>query len=504
MVKIKHFKYFSLMVSIIMVMAVTLDCFAEITGDTSIEKNLQKIKGSLSTSNYSSLAGMTFLILPQSISDLSIYINSSLFYGIRTVGTSLLVGGIPLSNMLVTGKINSIIKNIKENSGYNASTVKELIDINSSIEFSNYIHYAGLLVLGASLMMNNDNLLKIGMLTTGSAAIVLGVPYVRFGVKKKITNVLLELEVERVTGQEKKRESASESKNNESIKKDAKDLSSIKGITVTEDIDIENVVMSVSAEKLGFTPQQASINQQGRSILHDIADFLRDYPEEEVVVAGYSDSGTSASGNSNTGIERAKAVKSFFVDEENLPALNIKTKLVTSSIAGDIFSKGVTRSGNAVDTILTAEKQKIQSVSQEKLQKLNQNPIIDVSMQNAGKRTRINVNESAIHFDFNSDIIDIKDYGTLDKIAGVCKSKENSTIMVNGHTDNVGDDVYNLKLSVRRANSVVNYFVKRCGIFSDIIEYKGYGEAMPISSNDTPEGRAQNRRVEILINTKNK
>ena len=71
-------------------------------------------------------------------------------------------------------------------------------------------------------------------------------------------------------------------------------------------------------------------------------------------------------------------------------------------------------------------------------------------------------------------------------------------ILIIGHTDNVGTDTYNQKLSEGRAKSVRNEMVRR-GIDPDRIEWKGMGESQPITTNDTEEGRATNRRVEIKI-----
>jgi outer membrane protein OmpA-like peptidoglycan-associated protein len=71
-------------------------------------------------------------------------------------------------------------------------------------------------------------------------------------------------------------------------------------------------------------------------------------------------------------------------------------------------------------------------------------------------------------------------------------------VEVQGHTDNVGPQEYNVKLSDRRAASVRKYLESK-GIASDRMVSKGYGPDKPIGSNDTEEGRADNRRVEVII-----
>ena len=78
------------------------------------------------------------------------------------------------------------------------------------------------------------------------------------------------------------------------------------------------------------------------------------------------------------------------------------------------------------------------------------------------------------------------------------KEKPTMRIEVGGHTDNVGSPVSNQLLSENRAVSVRSYLTEQ-GIDSDRIETVGYGEAKPVSSNDTDSGRAHNRRTEIRV-----
>lgn len=78
------------------------------------------------------------------------------------------------------------------------------------------------------------------------------------------------------------------------------------------------------------------------------------------------------------------------------------------------------------------------------------------------------------------------------------KSFGNVSIKVVGHTDAQGSDSYNQDLSDRRANTVKNYFIEQ-GISPNRISSAGAGESQPVATNDTPEGRYQNRRIEIHI-----
>jgi outer membrane protein OmpA-like peptidoglycan-associated protein len=86
----------------------------------------------------------------------------------------------------------------------------------------------------------------------------------------------------------------------------------------------------------------------------------------------------------------------------------------------------------------------------------------------------------------------------LQNVVELLKAYPKNKILVEGHTDSVGSDEYNLKLSQLRANEVKKFLVEN-GIEEERIEAKGYGKSKPIASNKTEQGRAQNRRVEILI-----
>jgi outer membrane protein OmpA-like peptidoglycan-associated protein len=71
-------------------------------------------------------------------------------------------------------------------------------------------------------------------------------------------------------------------------------------------------------------------------------------------------------------------------------------------------------------------------------------------------------------------------------------------VQIEGHTDSVGSDEYNQDLSERRAGVVRDYFVQQ-GIAANSIEARGFGKTQPIATNDTAEGRQQNRRVELVL-----
>jgi OOP family OmpA-OmpF porin len=102
-----------------------------------------------------------------------------------------------------------------------------------------------------------------------------------------------------------------------------------------------------------------------------------------------------------------------------------------------------------------------------------------------------------VHFDFNKSNIRPGDAAVLDEAAATLQANPNVTVKVNGYCDAIGSEEYNLKLSDRRANAVVNYLGEK-GIASSRLIPQGYGKTDFVATNDTPEGRAQNRRVELV------
>ncbi|TNB48319.1 OmpA family protein [Martelella lutilitoris] len=89
-------------------------------------------------------------------------------------------------------------------------------------------------------------------------------------------------------------------------------------------------------------------------------------------------------------------------------------------------------------------------------------------------------------------------YSTLNAVSTVLRKYDRTAVNVNGYTDSTGSVEYNQRLSQDRANSVGNYLVQS-GVSANRISAVGFGPSNPIASNATPEGRAQNRRVEIQI-----
>ncbi|QSX75724.1 OmpA family protein [Lysobacter arenosi] len=105
---------------------------------------------------------------------------------------------------------------------------------------------------------------------------------------------------------------------------------------------------------------------------------------------------------------------------------------------------------------------------------------------------------SGITFDFDKSNLKPEFYPVLDNVARTLQEYNQTIVEVAGHTDSVGSDAYNQKLSEQRADAVSGYLTSR-GLNRDRFIVVGAGETHPVASNDTDSGRAQNRRVEITL-----
>ena len=103
-----------------------------------------------------------------------------------------------------------------------------------------------------------------------------------------------------------------------------------------------------------------------------------------------------------------------------------------------------------------------------------------------------------VTFDTNSTVVKPGLYSEIDRIANVLNHYPATLIRVEGHTDSVGTEEYNQDLSIRRANSVRDLLIQR-SVNVSRIQPVGFGEAMPVATNNTETGRQLNRRVEIKI-----
>ena len=122
---------------------------------------------------------------------------------------------------------------------------------------------------------------------------------------------------------------------------------------------------------------------------------------------------------------------------------------------------------------------------------------VDVTETDNGSAILVNLPDG-VTFDVGSATLKPEFRATLDKVAESLIQYPDSLVDVYGHTDSTGSDAFNQTLSENRARTVLNYLVSR-GVPAARVRSQGFGETLPVASNDTVEGRAKNRRVEIKI-----
>ena len=108
---------------------------------------------------------------------------------------------------------------------------------------------------------------------------------------------------------------------------------------------------------------------------------------------------------------------------------------------------------------------------------------------------------TGINFAFDSAKLDKESEVIVNRAVDNLKRNPQMQVLIEGHTDSTGPEDYNMGLSIRRAQAVKDYMVSQ-GIAKERLSIKGFGEAQPLVSNDTKEGRAENRRVEFVVTVK--
>ena len=124
-------------------------------------------------------------------------------------------------------------------------------------------------------------------------------------------------------------------------------------------------------------------------------------------------------------------------------------------------------------------------------------------VERVGEGIKVTLNENTVNFDFNSANLTTLAKTNLDKLITVLKNNPDTNINIYGHTDSIGSDAVNLRISSQRAEAVKNYLVAN-GISASRMFTEGLGKSSPIASNDTDAGRAKNRRVEFAITANEK
>jgi outer membrane protein OmpA-like peptidoglycan-associated protein len=105
----------------------------------------------------------------------------------------------------------------------------------------------------------------------------------------------------------------------------------------------------------------------------------------------------------------------------------------------------------------------------------------------------------ALKFRSGKSAIQPEYFSLLTRLQGAIREFPNSTVVIEGHSDNVGNEAYNLSLSTDRARAVQQYLIANMGLSEDRVQAVGYGSERPVGNNATEEGRSQNRRIDVVI-----
>lgn len=171
----------------------------------------------------------------------------------------------------------------------------------------------------------------------------------------------------------------------------------------------------------------------------------------------------------------------------------------TGGAAGGLFGskKGNTAEGAVIGAVIGGAVGAGVGIYMDKQAEKLEQEVKNAEIERVGEAIKVTF-DSGILFGFDSYSLTPASQETIMKFAGVLNEYPDTNITINGHTDNRGTHEYNLGLSKQRAESVHNY-IKMQNVRSERMVTNGYSYDKPVADNSTDEGRAKNRRVEILI-----
>jgi OmpA-OmpF porin, OOP family len=226
-----------------------------------------------------------------------------------------------------------------------------------------------------------------------------------------------------------------------------------------------------------FDIDKADIKPEYKDEVARVGDFMKQYPETTAVIEGHTDNVGTQEHNLKVSLLRAESVVNY---------LNEKFGIDRSRLSARGY--GYTRpvSDNSTDA--------------GKLQNRRIEAIIDCAFDVKEIKPPDTLC-MLLNVQFDTGKADIKpEYQSeIKKVGEFLLKYPTTTALIEGHTDNVGGYDYNMKLSQRRAESVLNYLVDKFGIDRSRLTAKGFGSSRRVAYNNTPEGRQKNRRINMII-----
>ncbi|KAB0663794.1 OmpA family protein [Oryzomonas japonica] len=227
-----------------------------------------------------------------------------------------------------------------------------------------------------------------------------------------------------------------------------------------------------------FDINRADIRPQYHDEVAKVGEFMKRNPTTTATIEGYADEVGSADYNMQLSQRRAESVvksltNDFGIDPSRLSA------------------KGYGKAKPIADNATDAGKQKNRRIE----------AIIDCALDVKDLAQPAERLCMTLKMEFATDSAEIKPgyYGEIDGVGEYMKKYPTTTAVIEGHTDNVGAQDYNMQLSRQRAENVVNYLADKHGIERSRLSAKGYGSTRAIAYNTSPEGRQKNRRINAII-----
>ncbi|MBK7105784.1 MAG: OmpA family protein [Ignavibacteriae bacterium] len=261
-----------------------------------------------------------------------------------------------------------------------------------------------------------------------------------------------------------------------------------KAVTKRESFVLENVKFKFDKDEL---------TEESKAILNNVANTLNRFPEEKIEILGHTDNIGTDEYNMDLSERRAKSVKNYLVTRGV-----VEDRLYTGGCGErKPVSDNDSEIGRAINRRIEFS---IYDGISSKCPKPEDGGIQQngSEFENAVKNSEQVIIEG-VFFKFDSDQLTPESDNTLTNVANVLQKYPDANVEIQGHTDSLGNNMYNEFLSEKRAKSVKNFLIKN-GINESRLTPIGYGETKPIEDNRTAYGRAVNRRIEFKITNSDK
>jgi OOP family OmpA-OmpF porin len=228
---------------------------------------------------------------------------------------------------------------------------------------------------------------------------------------------------------------------------------------------------------IDFDIDKVLIRPEYHNEIAKVGDFMKKYETTTAVIEGHTDNVGTPEHNLDLSTRRAGSVVNYLVDHFGIERSRLTAK-----------GFGLTRP--VADNSSDAGRQKNRRIE----------AIIDCAFD-VKEIKPPDMLCLTLKVEFDTDKADIKPehQGEIAKVGEYMQKYPTTTALIEGHTDNIGGYEYNMKLSQRRAESVLNYLVEKYGIDRSRLNAKGFGYTRRVAYNSTPEGRQQNRRINVII-----